>query len=260
MYTDPSGELWWLVAAAVYFTFFTDPGYQLQKYISPVAVKIDIRLGTHQRGIGYDISLGIPKALPYAKRWEYGSTYFWKNYGNYKGWEHRKGTETSYIMGMYTESKIKYTAGEFSQTVGRKSVGIPSFLGVDVSNDLWGDGGDRFRTSHVRINLGIFRVGNTLFTGDPGLDDRNVKNINGHPTYVKGPYGEDPDKYRNGILYFGVGPIEIGWDSEAIRNRIQNLWVHQNLNPPSPFFRDLRGTDEYDGDRFYFQFGWGGLW
>ncbi len=32
------------------------------------------------------------------------------------------------------------------------------------------------------------------------------------------------------------------------------------MNPPSPFFKDLRGTDEYDGDRFYFQFGWGGMW
>ena len=133
--------------------------------------------------------------------------------------------------------------------------------GVDVSNDLFGDKGDRFRTSHVRINLGIARVGNTLFTGDPGLRDRNVKkDIKGHPTYAEGPYGEDPDKYRNGILYIGLGPIEIGWDSEAIRNRIQNHWIHQNLNPPSPFFRDLRGTDEYEGDRFYFQFGWGGMW
>ena len=57
-----------------------------------------------------------------------------------------------------------------------------------------------------------------------------------------------------------MGPIEIGWDSEAIRNRIQNHWIHKNMNPPSPFFKDLRGTDEYDGDRFYFQFGWGGMW
>jgi RHS repeat-associated protein len=258
VYTDPSGEFVWIVAAA-YFVFFTDPGYQLQKYVSPVAFKVDIKLGTHQRGIGYDASVGIPKALPYAKRWERGDTYYWKNFGNYKGWENRTGTEESYF-GLYTKSTTYFKSGEFTQTVGRKSFGIPSFLGVDVSNDLFGDEGDRFRTSHVRISFGPLRIGNTLFTGDPGLNDRNVSEINGYPTYVKGPYGEDPDKYRNGILYLGLGSVEIGWDSEAIRNRIQNYWVHQNTNPPSPFFRDLRGTDQYAGDKFYFQFGWGGLW
>lgn len=237
------------------FLLFTDPGYQIQKYISPVAVKIDIQFGTHQKGLGFDISVGVPKVWPVAARAEFGSTYYWKNYGDYKGWEQRIGWEAS-LFGMLTYSRTKYTAGEFSQTVGRVSYGIPSFTGVDVSNDLFGDGNDRFRTSHVRFNFGPVRFGNRLFTGDPGTNEEDI--INNTYTKGKGPYSGDPNKYRNGILYFGVGPIEMGWDSEGIRNRIQNLWVHDLIN--SPHFLDLRGTDLYERDRFFFQFGWGGMW
>jgi len=251
---DPSGELI-VEALLIYSLFFTDPGYQIQKYISPIAVKIDIQFGTHQKGLGFDISVGIPKTLPVAARAEFGSTYYWKNYGDYKGWEQRIGWEAS-LFGMLTYSRTKYTAGEFSQTVGRVSYGIPSFTGVDVSNDLFGDGNDRFRTSHVRFNFGPVRFGNRLFTGDPGTNEEDI--INNTYTKGKGPYSSDPNKYRNGILYFGVGPIEMGWDSEGIRNRIQNLWIHDLIN--SPHFLDLRGTDLYKGDRFFFQFGWGGMW
>ena len=140
-----------------------------------------------QHGTGcFTLRIGVPKTFPYAKRWERGETYFWKSYGNYCGWEARTGTETSYL-GFYTKSTTHYKAGEFTQTVGRMSFGIPSVVGVDVSNDLFGDKGDRFRTSHVRINLGIVRVGNALFTGDPGLRDRNRQEIDGYETYVKGP-------------------------------------------------------------------------
>ena len=115
-YTDPDGEFFWLAVAVTGFIFSTDPGYQLQKYISPVAFKIDIKTGTHQKGLGYDVSIGVPKTFPYAKRWERGDTYFWKSYGNYCGWEARTGTETSYL-GIYTKSTTHYKAGEFTQTV-----------------------------------------------------------------------------------------------------------------------------------------------
>lgn len=127
---------------------------------------------------------------------------------------------------------------------------------------MFGDGGDRFRTSHVRFNLFPFRIGNKMVTGDPGPDGKSdIRNLGGdkNGTYVKGPYG-DPDRQRNGILYFGLGPIEMGWDSEGIRNRIQNKWIHDLSLINSPYFKDLRGTDLYNGSRFYFQFGWGGMW
>ncbi len=261
MYSDPDGENPLLIAAA-YFIFFTDPGYELQKYVSPVAVNIDFRWGTHQQGIGFNVSYGIPKSLPYAKRWDQGSSYYWKNYGGYSGYEHRKGSEQS-VMGLYHWGETHYESGEFTQTVGKKSFGIPSTTGVDVSNDLWGDGGDRFRTSHQRINLVGISIGNSIFTGDPGPSgEREIDRSSGpYGTYTgkNNPYG-DPDKYRHGLLYVGIGPIKIGYDSESIRNFIQNGF-HDKIG--SPRFRNLCGTPEYEamgGDKFYFQFGWDWLW
>lgn len=164
-YTDESGELWWLVPVAVAL-FTTDIGYEIQKYISPIAFKIDIKLGTHQLGLGFDASFGLPKLSPYAYRADIGATYFWKTYGDYKGWEIRTGYEHS-ILGLYHWGKTNYKAGEFTQTTGFKSLGIPHVLGGTASNDLWGDEGDRFRTSHQRIDFFGLSIGNSIFPGSP---------------------------------------------------------------------------------------------
>lgn len=256
VYYDKDGEFWWIAVLA--FLFFTEPGYQIQKYISPVAIKVDIHLGTHQRGIGINTSVGIPKLVPYSKRWENGITYFWKNYGDYKGWETRKGSEQS-ILGVYHWGKTEYQAGEFSQTVGFKSFGIPAVLGADISNDLWGDEGDRYRTSHQRINFFGLSIGGSVFTGDPSLlsDDRRTQyeyRAKSKEYYVKGPYG-DPDKYRHGILYVGFGPFKVGWDSEGIRHVLQNRIGHDIISPESPWFKYIRYRPKP-----YIQFGWNGLW
>ncbi len=253
VYTDPSGDFFWL--AVPYLVFFTDPGYQLQKYYSPIAIHFDVKFGTHERGLGFDVGVGVPKLIPYASWKEYGATYFWKGYGDYKGWETRKGTETTYLW-LYTSGETKFKSGEFSQTVGYKKIGIPGLFGVDVYNDMFGDGGDRFRTSRVRLNWGPFSVENVLFTGDPGLDhvDRETKRIEecgSNLTYITNPNNPyaDPDKYRNGILSFRAGPIAIGWDSEKIRYLIQNFTVHNLVS--SPYFRYKKEQK----DRLYLQFG-----
>ena len=258
MYSDPDGENPLLIAAAVYFLFFTETRYEVQKYVSPVAVNIDFRWGTHQQGIGFNVSYGIPKSLPYAIQWEQGSSYYWKNYGDYRGYEHRKGSEQS-ILGVYHWGKTHYEAGEFTQTVGKKSFGIPSIFGADVSNDLWGDGGDRFRTSHQRINIFPFYIGGAVFTGDPGLEGK-TRLVGKEPKaksgeyYIKGPYG-DPDKYRHGVLYLGAGPIKLGWDNEDIRHTLQNIIGHNWISPELPWFKFI----EYE-QKPYIQFGWDGLW
>ena len=251
-YTDPDGEF----LLTMLFLHFTDAGYQLQKYISPVAFRVDFRFGTHQTGIGYDAGIGVPKTIPVAPWKEYGQTYFWKNYGDYRGWETRIGTETTYL-GLYTSGETKYKAGEFSQTVGYKKIGIPGNMGIDIYNDLWGDGGDRFRTSRVRLNMGLINAENVLFTGDPGLDakDRDaikIEECGPKLTYIKkrgDPYAPDPDKYRHGVLSLGMGPVSFGLDSEKIRYGIQNVIVH-NLSG-SRFFRYEKGVK----DRRYIQFG-----
>jgi len=234
---------------------FSKPGYELQKYVLPVAFRVSLPFGTHERGIGYDISYGWPKIIPFTERKDFGATNYKKSYGNWSGWQYRQGSETSYLL--YTSSKTEYFAGELSQVVGRKSYGIPSVIGIDISNDLWGDRGDRYRTSSQTINLGLFRIGNLLYTGDPGPSGlREIQYLGGDPhgTYVANPYG-DPDNYRHGILYGGIGPLEFGIDSEVIRDAIQNT-LHNIIK--SPHFKNLRRTNEFKKDKFYFQYGWSG--
>ncbi len=115
------------------------------------------------------------------------------------------------------------------------------------------DNGDRFRTAAARIKLGELSVGINLFTGNPGKvggdnGDRNTDIINGHRTYIIGKNGEDPDKYRSGVFYVGLGSIKIGWYSEGIRNHFQNVLVHEPGG--YPFFKVLDIQP-----RFYFYYG-----
>jgi hypothetical protein len=55
---DPDGKWVHIVAGAVVALFTTDVGYDIQKFISPVAAKLDLKFGSHQNGIGLDVSVG----------------------------------------------------------------------------------------------------------------------------------------------------------------------------------------------------------
>jgi hypothetical protein len=196
----------------------------------------------------------LPTALPFSYRENVGATYFWKNYGDYQGWETRHGVERTFGW-LYHTGHTDYKAGEFTQTVGYRKIGvIPSFLGVEVTNDLWGDGGDRFRTAHQKINFLGLSIGNIVFTGDPEVyngKDRTFDN-NGRETYNKGPYGAN--KYSAGIFYVGFGALRVGWDSEGLRHFFQNKIGHDIISPSSPhIYRTNRKP------RFFWQLG-GGLW
>ena len=250
-----------LVIPALFVDFFTDVGFQAQKLVSPVAFQIDLKLGTNQMGLGFNIGFGVPKlASPVAPWVEVGATYYWGSYGDYQGWEFRIGSEISLFSGIASVGLTHYWSGETSQTVGHLKLRAPESwgfpIGVDIYNDMWGDGGDRYRTSRVRLNYleGLFYAENIVFTGDPGLrlKDRNIDREAGpNGTYRKGPYG-DPDKYRNGILSIGIGPFSFGRDSENIRAGIQN-WIHD-----LPFIKSARF--EYmpnKKSKWYFQFGGG---
>jgi hypothetical protein len=260
IYTDPSGENPLLIAGIFLFLISTDPGYEIQKYLSPFAFKVDYNFGTHENKLGFDISYGAPKILPYATRKNYGKTYYWKHISSdYKGWETREGKETSYFW-LYHEGETKYLAGKFSQTVGFRKYGIPSILGLDVYNDCWGDKGDRFRTSTIKINLGGIGFENTLFTGDPGLEERYINtDVGPNGTYYydpSDPYATDPNAYRAGVFAIRIGPFSIGLESEKIRAFVQN--GYHNLTD-DPYFEDLSDNPnypQYHKWRFYFQFGW----
>jgi RHS repeat-associated protein len=274
-YTDPSGHKlkWWqglliglgvdmltggAISSAIITTGLTaaplanNVSYEIQKYISPVAVKFSFGFGSRNH-VGIDASFGLMKGfgmLP-AYRWHGGASYFGGNnpYGGYKGWETRTGAEFS--IGTIGISGTHFKAGDLEQITNKITWGGP-FTNVSYENDMMfgigkvlgryeADGGDRLRTAAVGMNFGPFSLNLNMFTGDPGLrglddpsgTDRNV--LNGF--YVFGKNGEDPDKYRAGVLSFGIGPFRFGRNSEAIRNAFQNELIHKNIG--SPYFTVL---------------------
>ncbi|GIV26479.1 MAG: hypothetical protein KatS3mg027_0293 [Bacteroidia bacterium] len=259
-YTDPSGEFL-VEAAAIYFLFFTDTGYDLQKYFSPVAFKIDLPLGTHQRGVGIQTSIGIPQIAPVSLRVHGSVGYYWKNYDVTPGWQKTYGYEIGLTKFFVTGSTYYDNPGdEFDQRLWSVRLGIPGF-NIKYTNDMsfglpFGDGGDRYRTAAFRIQIGAVSIGINLFTGDPGLKDRAIEiRSDGYKYYIKNLDGKDPDKYRAGVAYIGIGPFKFGKDSEKIRHNIQNVLVHDKIGSPRFTILDRK-------EKFYFQFGSGGgfLW
>jgi len=250
IYTDPDGDFILLAAAA--WLFFTESGYEVQKYISPVAVKVDVHLiSSEQKGVGINASVGMPKLMPVSYRAHAGATYYWDYYDDsYKGWEKRYGGEWTF-GGIVNYSGTTFISGETSQTLNSITIGTP-FINFKYENDYMfnagkyfigvpaADGGDRYRTAAARLQLGFLKIGVNLFTGDPGLDkdDRLFPVINGRETYIIGKKGDDPDKYRAGVLYVGIGPMRIGRNSEKIRNTFQNKFAHDfMMGGDSPYFK-----------------------
>jgi RHS repeat-associated protein len=289
IYTDPSGEKWWhwllgdvltgglfsssalitssVVAgtvagtgAAVYATTFpfSNDFYELQKFISPIAIKPpSFHFGSDQTGFGFDISAGFPTSAAPGARYHFGATYHINSYGGYQGWETRSGLETR-MLPLVSYSYTKFRAGEFTQTTGMFRTG-PPFAQLSYENDymffFWGaDKGDRWRTAAVQMNAGLFSFYLNMFTGDPdsfsiGDRERNVKMINGHLTYT----GGSADKYRAGVLSLGFGPIRVGRNSEEIRKVFQNQFAHDILTGgDAKWFRVLDIMP-----RWYWYFGFG---
>jgi RHS repeat-associated protein len=283
LYTDPDGESLFLVALGIYCLFFTDFGYDLQKLVSPVAIKIDLRLGSNQRGIGIDASIGIPQALPLSYRVHGGATYYWKNedlIGNdMSGWETRYGSEwgiSAYMLGApiaYTYSGTTFNSKwSGKQTTNLMTLGNPLF-NVKYENDMKPTGifkhiplvpkgdGDKYRTAAAQINIGPFGIGTNIITGDAGpdrTDPRYHPEIDGHETYVANN-GYNPNSHRMGTFYFRIGPFRFGKNSENTRKIFQNQFAHDFLTRGgSKWFEvlDLK-------PRWYWGFGYSGggtLW
>jgi RHS repeat-associated protein len=276
-YTDPDGESFWLVAATIYTLFFTDFGYDIQKTISPVAVKVDLGFG-NQGGIGIDASVGVPQAFPISYRVHGGATYYWKNtdlMGNdMSGWETRHGGEwgiSGYMFGI--PIKATYGGTTFnSKWSGEQTTNLITFgnplINIKYENDMdlgfnmpgvpRGDG-DRYRTAAAQINVGPFSVGTNMITGDAGKDRwSHTEDINGHETYV--PYGEyNPNSHRMGTFYFKLGTFRLGWNSEGNRKVFQNQFAHSFLTGGGSKWFEVLSLKT----RFYWQFGYSGggtLW
>jgi hypothetical protein len=261
-YTDPSGDIFWapIIIGALLLT--TETGYDIQKYILPVAVQVDINFGTHKSGVGLNVSVGIPQTFIVSARVHGGIAYNWKNYDIPEGWETNYGAE----IGLTPFSVVGFThynspGDKFDQTLGHLRVGIPAFNAKYANDWFFGlpgaDNGDRYRTATAKIQIGPLDIGFNLFTGDPGRDtdrDRETDIINGVRTYISNRKGDNPDEFRAGAGYIGLFGFRFGNDSESRRNHIQNEIVHKNIG--SPYFKVLDRPNKW-----YFQFGLGGgLW
>jgi hypothetical protein len=207
-------------------------------------------------GFGVGANVGVSVQTPYLTLGaSYGATY----YGNHPA------THTSFV-----EQRIGYGA-----TIGGRnfhaSFGSTTFKGGGVSQMTgflgfggknWGftyendymkvplailegtaDGGDRFRTTGLRFQAGDFSVGLNMFTGDPGLKDREKCKIGGDGP--KGTYYENSPEYRMGALYIGYGNYRAGVNSENVRAGVQH-WVHKQTGDPQ-FYKTNSNWSVYSG-------------
>jgi len=273
-YVDPDGNSFIDAVILFYILFCTDAGYEIQKEFLPIAFHLDIHISNQQLGVGIDASIGIPKKIPLSVRLHGGLSYYWNYFDNsYQGWEFRTGAEIC-AANIFGVSGTAYYFGGKKQVTNTIYIG-KSFWKIDYENDFMfgiadeilglpsADNGDRYRTCAAKIRFGLYSVGLNLFTGDPGLsrDDRRtyIDPSNDRETYTIGANGEDPDKYRAGVLYVGLGPLKVGVNSEQVRHVLQNRFAHDFLcQKDSPYFKVLdRPTQGY----FYFGSGTGGsLW
>ena len=270
-YSDPDGESWLLAAGITALLLLTNEGYEFQKAVSPIALHLDVHLGTHQFGLGYDVSVGMSTLKPISYRYHYGETYYWKTYGGNSGWEYREGGEWRFkglLVGLpydITYSGTKFS-GINSQITNSISVNKTPFTRTTYENDtelfvkLPGvpkyDNDDRYRTAAVSIKRGLFTLQTNLHTGEPG---KKGENIDGDGT--KGnPYhfvGGDIDKQHHGILSLGIGPFRFGWDSEDIRHTFQNRLAHDWFWHYNYGFMYPWVLDNEQDDSFFFYFGSG---
>ncbi|WKZ58469.1 MAG: DUF6443 domain-containing protein [Cyclobacteriaceae bacterium] len=234
--------------------------YDFMKYISPIAFNINYAHGTHRTGIGFDISIGVPKVFPFSYRQSFGATLWGYDALQQKPIvETRTGRETSYFGVLSIESK-DYSSGLTSQGTGTITLGGP-LLNIRNENDWYpnwitkgldpfnihpqhiGDSRDGFRTEAFNARFGAFNFGFNLATGMPDKNPSGVDLLIGgnKGTYIKNaPF--DPDQFRLGLGYIGFGNFKFGINSEQyIRAPIQNSF-HSLIG--SPWFRVMPGNTQ----------------
>lgn len=272
-FTDPSGEL-----IDLYFLFFTKPGYKLQEFISPIAFKANIPIGSHQNGVGFDVSFGIPQSSGLGYRRHYGETHYKNTLGGNSGREIRKGGTWTVMLPVVGNVHFSGTTfsgmGQQDQTTHSISAdlipGAPGLFGGTYENDTFlGDYvgqlpgvpegnaySDQMRTAAAEINLFGIDVGIQLHTGSwDGQSDWGY--VDGEWTqYATGGDIDDPNQ-SHGIFYLQFGNMRVGRDSEQIRHYFQNEVAHDGFNGGSrgsvyPWILQLDRSPQW-----YFQFGSG---
>lgn len=256
IYTDPDGNSFMEAALIFYLVYCTDLGYEFQKYSQALALHIDLHLSSQQIGLGFDASFGIPKKYGISYRTHLGATYYWRFYdSSYSGFEFRLGGEWC-VASCIGFSGTTFYQGQRKQTTNSIVFGT-YWCDFKYENDYMfnigkyiplvpaADNGDRYRSAAARFRLTVLSVGVNFFTGDPGVDHDDRRTFNdpdagGRETYTISANGDNPDEYRAGVLYVGLGPFKIGANSEQIRNLFQNRFAHDFLcKKDSPYFKVL---------------------
>lgn len=280
MYVDPDGESI-LAVIGITLLLTTDLGYDIQKYILPIALHVDLNFGTHANGIGLDVSVGVPQAAPVSYRYDVGATYYFNRPGGYgPGWQVRNGAEWGLGFGLVQHGGMRYrdySGGELlaDQVVHTAQLGTPLF-NVSYTNDTedsfpWAryvplipklrEGStaetDRYRTASGRVRVGPFDVGFWLHTGEADQIRQVDTNGDGIPDTRAFVGGNINDPRRsNGIAYFGFMGLNVGWDSEGIRNYLQNRVAHDGWSSQPLFGTRYPWILPVDRKpRFVFQFG-----
>ena len=64
--------------------------------------------------------------------------------------------------------------------------------------------------------------------------------VKNEETYIKNEFDDNPDEFRYGGLYAGVGGLQLGVNSEGVRHAIQNKFAHDFMggliDEPIPHF------------------------
>lgn len=184
--------------------------------------------GSEGFALGANVNLGYTKGL-FKPGLTAGATVNHSTITGETGMEYRLGGGVRYGGDRWNIglSTMAYSSGETSQRTGMLTGTLWGFK-AEYEND-WlfdipgaADGGDRFRTTGIRLSLKQYSVGLNMFTGDPGLNkDERIKgidNIDGQDYYL----GGTANKYRAGILYVGYGNyFRAGINSEKVRNFVQ---------------------------------------
>lgn len=223
--------------------------YGMMKWVSPIAIKVNAKYGTHEKSIGITVSVEIPKSAIASTRKEWGITYKANDaLTGTSGWERTSSTEKSALSGIISQQSNEYSSGKTSQTVGDITFGSP-LLNIKSSNDHGshgGDGGDRYRTSALELTAGPLSAGFDIGTGDPtdNSGERPSKGSGTKETYIS-ENGSSPDSYRLGLGYVEIGPFKGGVDSEKyVRAPIQNNFHKYVMGNPS-FKKTEKSTKPY---------------
>lgn len=180
--------------------------------------------------------------------------------GHHWGWNGAmtiNGWGAGYGRTYYSASSI--AGQEYGKQIVGTWTGYFNHNSFSVSNDKFGDKGDRWRTSAAELNIGKYSIGTYLYTNDGGKDSDYMtdESENCVPPW---PVGRNGNKglstWTNGRVHFAPAYIgyrkgnqitRIGFSHKIIHNLTQN-WVHKGFGKQNYYM----SYDEFrSGGYFY---------